>query len=539
MPSPATQLHADISTLASLPPRALAELELALHAHFEDAGFTSQAEAKAYLHYLENLMAGLHEPRLLEALSLPALQQGAAILLLWHAWLEQEYGEQRPDCGDRITLASISLIQGLIAQKIARHRTLDALLPGAGEFPDKLEHAHTFTQSGRSIALIQVELPQHLPLAPEQLMPEVATRIMPILREHDALFLIDRHTIGLLFANLAGTGHAMLAANRVNQSFEEMVENGGLSLRLHPRIGIALYPDHAQSADDLLAAAAIATHRFASDEIGLYEPERDRIGQLLQKLEVPLRDALRENRFHLALQPQVGRHGASLHGMEALLRWQDEILGNIPPSEIVMVAEQMGLMASLTRWVIQASLREFRTLLLQGIPGQISINLAAESLYDRELPDVIANALAVWHVPGNRVVFEITESALIENIESAAQSLHKLKALGCKLALDDFGTGYSSLNYLKALPIDELKIDASFIRGLKTSEKDAHIVATVIELAHKLGITVISEGVEDEETARLLEAAGNDVIQGYFYSRPLPPAQLPDFVQKLAQRFPA
>lgn len=532
-------LPADIATLSSLPPRALTELENALRAHFADAGFASQTEVLGYLHYLENLMAGLHEPQILAQLSLPALQQGAAVLLLWRAWLDQEYGDRLPPCGDRIAIACIALLQGLLAQKIARHRSLDVMLPGAGDFPGRLDYAREHSQPGRSIALIQVELPQHLPLVPEQLLPEIALRIGPVLRDHDALFLIDRHTIGLLFANLSGSGHAMLAANRINQLFEDPVENSGLSLRLHPRIGIALYPDHAETADDLLAAAAIATHRFASDEIGLYEPERDRIGQLLQKLEVPLREALRENRFHLALQPQIARHGRYLHGMEALLRWQDETLGNIPPSEIVMVAEQMGLMSSLTRWVIQASLREFRTLLALNIPGNISINLAAESLYDRELPDVIASALSVWHVPGERVVFEITESALIENIETAAQSLHKLKALGCKLALDDFGTGYSSLNYLKALPIDELKIDASFIRGLKASEKDAHIVTAVIELAHKLGITVISEGVEDEETARLLDAAGNDVIQGYFYSRPLPPAQLPDFVQKLAQRFPA
>jgi len=536
---PAVQfLRSDVASLAALPPRALTELDHAIRAHFEDAGFATRNEAQGYLQYLENLMAGLDEPRLLYALSLAALQQGSAVILLWRAWLEQEYGEQCPACCDRIALACIALLQSQIAAQIARHRTLDTLLPGMNDFPGRLEHAREFTQVDRSIALIQVELPQHLPLAPEQLMPEIAARLKSVLRDHDALFLIDRHTIGLLFANLSGSGHAMLAANRINQLFEDPIENSGLALRLHPRIGIALYPDHAESPDDLLAAAAIATHRFASDEIGLYEPERDRIGQLLQKLEVPLREALRENRFHLALQPQVGRQGRSLHGMEALLRWQDEILGNIPPSEIVMVAEQMGLMSSLTRWVIQASLREFRALLLQGIPGQISINLAAESLYDRELPDVIASALAVWHVPGDRVVFEITESALIENIETAAQSLQKLKALGCKLALDDFGTGYSSLNYLKALPIDELKIDASFIRGLKTSEKDAHIVAAVIELSHQLGITVISEGVEDAETAHLLEARGNDVIQGYFYSKPLSPTEIPAFVQKLAQRFP-
>jgi len=286
---PAVQfLRSDVASLAALPPRALTELDHAIRAHFEDAGFATRNEAQGYLQYLENLMAGLDEPRLLYALSLAALQQGSAVILLWRAWLEQEYGEQCPACCDRIALACIALLQSQIAAQIARHRTLDTLLPGMNDFPGRLEHAREFTQVDRSIALIQVELPQHLPLAPEQLMPEIAARLKSVLRDHDALFLIDRHTIGLLFANLSGSGHAMLAANRINQLFEDPIENSGLALRLHPRIGIALYPDHAESPDDLLAAAAIATHRFASDEIGLYEPERDRIGQLLQKLEVPL-----------------------------------------------------------------------------------------------------------------------------------------------------------------------------------------------------------------------------------------------------------
>jgi EAL domain-containing protein (putative c-di-GMP-specific phosphodiesterase class I) len=190
------------------------------------------------------------------------------------------------------------------------------------------------------------------------------------------------------------------------------------------------------------------------------------------------------------------------------------------------------LMGKLTHWVIQTGLRNFSQLRQAGYTGSLSINLAPNNLRDPHLSGFISNALAVWSIPAELVVFEITESAVIDEFELALKQLHQIKEMGCKLALDDFGTGYSSLLYLKRLPIDELKIDRSFIVNLSNSPADRAIVQSVIELAHRLQLWVTAEGVEESAVNVILNEFQCDVIQGYFYSKPLLLDDVLPFVQQ-------
>lgn len=496
----------------------------------------SQAEDVAcYLGYLERLLQGQHAPDELDALSLVAWRQHAAVLLVWRNALCQ--AASLPECLDRVTLECLSLLQSRADAFALQWRTgydVATGLPDRTALPSLLRQAGQHAQEGRTTAFLYVEITIGAHVYPDALLRDVAERLKAMRREHDVVVLLDRQTFGLVLANLNGEGHALLAAHRVKACFDEpfLLDSGTVSLS--PRVGIALLPEHGETAEQVLSAGQTAAECHAEEGIGLYDPKRDRLNYALKRLEGPLRQALQDNRFQLAFQPQIACRDHSFVGMESLLRWQDLVLGQVRPDEVVMVAEHLGLMGQLTHWVVNASLREYAKLIQAGIPGTISINLAPVNLRDRELPALIQDALAVWQVPAGRVVLEITESALIENIDQALASLHALKQVGCQLALDDFGTGYSSLSYLKRLPIDELKIDRSFIVAMHESEKDAGIVDAIIRLAHLLGLVVVTEGVEDEQTAAMLKQMGNDVIQGFCFARPMPAAEIPAFLARFS-----
>lgn len=499
------------------------------------AGCRNPGDLALYTAYLNQLLTGEHDPARLDWLTLPALLQAGAVLLAWRSWLLAG-DEAAPAFLDALLLDCLAQSQKLAAPRAAaRHDDRDHAtgLPDRTTLPQALMLARQRTEENRTTALLYIEITVGPHAYPDALLLAVANRLVKLLRAQDALLLIDRQTFGLVLANLNGEGHALLAANRALACFEDPVPLDHEQIRLHPRIGIALSPEHGETAEQLLGAGATAAREHASDNIGIYDPQRDRLNFALKRLELPLRHALQDNLFNMVFQPQIYCQGHGFYGMESLLRWQDDILGTVRTDEIVMVAEHLGLMGTLTHWILNASLREYSKLLYAGIPGTISINLAPSNLRDRELPAAIQDAMSVWQVPPERVVLEITESALIENLDDALESLYVLKRLGCRLALDDFGTGYSSLSYLKRLPIDELKIDRSFIVTMRESEKDAGIVHKIIELAHLLGLVVVTEGVEDDETAGMLAEMDNDVIQGFCFSRPLPPADILAFIATL------
>ncbi|MFC7419790.1 putative bifunctional diguanylate cyclase/phosphodiesterase [Iodobacter arcticus] len=444
------------------------------------------------------------------------LNLSTLLLLSWRTLILQHLPTKAEALVNRLCFAELEKTR----QHIQNLKPQQVNSPAQG-----LESAKSHTLAERNIALIYIEF-GHI----ESLRHTATQQLHEMLRPQDKLYPLDSGLL-LILPNLAGEGHALLAASRAQTLLTDSCTESAIS----PRIGIALWPEHGKHYKPLMLAAQTAAKQCSNEEPAIYQAERDIQGRLLAKLEKPLREALAQNRFYLAFQPQVQPTSAQpiYKGTEALLRWHDAELGDIRPDEAVRVAEQLGLMPQLTRWVIHAALREFSQLSKAGLTGSLSINLTPSNILDSRLAQEVENALILWNIPGERVIFEITESAAIDELEATISSLYALKALGCKLALDDFGTGYASLSYLKRLPIDELKIDQSFIRTITQSDTDAHIVESVIKLAQTLSLSVLAEGVEDHATLETLMAYGCNLIQGYYFSHPLAPNDLLQFYRAL------
>ncbi len=220
-------------------------------------------------------------------------------------------------------------------------------------------------------------------------------------------------------------------------------------------------------------------------------------------------------------QPKVSLAGGQEHHVEALVRWNHPIRGVVPPIDFIPFAEQTGYIRAITQWVLAHAIEQCATWRAEGLPINVSINLSARDVMDDTLPDRVVALLQVYGCAAKWIVLELTESAILDDPGHAVENLRRLSALGCRLSIDDYGTGYSSLAYLRRLPLDELKIDKSFVMEMVRDASDHVIVRSTIDLAHNMGLAVVAEGVEDEATLERLRALGCDMVQGYFMSRPL------------------
>jgi EAL domain-containing protein (putative c-di-GMP-specific phosphodiesterase class I) len=259
-----------------------------------------------------------------------------------------------------------------------------------------------------------------------------------------------------------------------------------------------------------------AVHQWEQDVHG-----PDRLGMIGE-----LRAAIERDELILHYQPKVSLRTGRCDRVEALVRWQHPLRGLIPPDDFIPLAEQTGLIKPLTQWVIRAALRQCRAWQDSGLDISVGVNLSMRNLHDPDLVDQISHLLEVTGVRPAFLKLEVTESALMTDPQRALGSLARLRAIGVEIAIDDFGTGHASLSYLKQMPVEEIKLDRSFVRDMCTDKNDYTIVRSTIELAHDLGLRVIAEGVEDQETWDLLVKLGCDLAQGYHMSRPLPAAEL-------------
>lgn len=289
-------------------------------------------------------------------------------------------------------------------------------------------------------------------------------------------------------------------------------------------IGIALSPEHGADSDVLLRRAEVAMYvaKRSGSGFATYAPEQDQHSPDRLALIGDLRRALEgENELRLAYQPKIDLATGECVGVEALIRWDHPQRGAIPPDHFIPLAEQTGLIKAVSRWVLNAALNQARAWETQGLTIPIAINLAMRDLHDSDLPETVAGMLRRWQVAPSRLMIEITENGLMADPRRALHCISALRLMGIRIAIDDFGTGYSSLAYLKRLPVDELKIERSFIRDLATDEHDLAIVRATINLGHALGLRVVAEGIEDAATWERLCREGCDVAQGYFLGRPM------------------
>jgi len=320
----------------------------------------------------------------------------------------------------------------------------------------------------------------------------------------------------------AATAHA--TALRITQSFEEPLAFEDQTVDLSAGIGIACWPGDADDADTLLSRSEIAMYAAKRRLSGAqqYDASFDSASAQTLSLLTELRHAVEHHELRLYLQPKVPLHGQPGRAAEALVRWQHPQRGLVPPMQFIPFAEQTGFVRQLTLWMFEEVARLLADPRTQGLALRVSVNLSTRDLLDPELSTRLADILVRHGVPASAFCLEITESAIMDDPQRAEAMLNRLSEQGFKLSIDDFGTGYSSLAYLKRLPVDELKIDKSFVMGMETGEDDAMIVRSTIDLAHNLGLTVVAEGVETAAILERLRTLACDEAQGYHIARPLP-----------------
>ena len=317
---------------------------------------------------------------------------------------------------------------------------------------------------------------------------------------------------------------AVAVAERIAKSFELPLEFEDQTVDLSASIGIACWPQHASEADTLLSRAEVAMYaaKAKTTVMQLYDPGLDSSSTQTLSLLSQLRRAIDHGELRLFLQPKISLVDSSVVAAEALVRWQHPERGLVPPLEFIPFAEQTGFVRQLTMWIFDQAASLSFDLQACDPPVRIAINLSTRDLLDLDFPSRLEAILAKHKVPAGAFCLEITESAIMDDPQRAQSTLHRLSELGFKLSIDDFGTGYSSLAYLKRLPVDELKIDKSFVMNMEKDEDDAKIVRSTIDLAHNLGLTVVAEGVENGLIWRKLKDQSCDEAQGYFISKPLP-----------------
>ncbi len=374
----------------------------------------------------------------------------------------------------------------------------------------------------------------------DRLLCAVAERLTTVvLRDGDLVACLGGDKFALL---LPGTDvdAAGAVAQRIARSFERPVKLDDHTVDLSAGVGIACWPAHGGDAQTLIVHAEVAMYaaKGKPEVAQVYDPAKDSASLQSLSLLSELRQAVEQDELRLFVQPKIRLGDGRVVGGEALLRWQHPLRGLLPPLQFIPFAEQTGFVRHLTLWVLEESARQWAALQVHG-PLRLSVNLSTRDLLDLELPQKLDAILARHGVPESGLCLEITESAIMDDPVRAQSTLNALSARGFKLSIDDFGTGYSSLAYLRRLPVDELKIDRSFVIAMERNADDANIVRSTIELAHNLGLSVVAEGIENAHVLGQLAKLDCDEGQGYHMSRPLPVAEFVAWVGRWNQQHAA
>jgi diguanylate cyclase (GGDEF)-like protein len=409
-------------------------------------------------------------------------------------------------------------------------------LPNRARFRDAVHRAIAEARPGDAVVVVMLDLNRfkHVNDAlgyaiGDLLLVAVGERLTrQVMRDGDVVARLS----GDEFAVLLRSGDSALAlsvAERIEESFATPFLLEEQPVDIGAAVGLACWPLHAGDGDTLLNRAEVAMYAAKNRGNGpqLYDPSIELASAKTLTLMTELRHAVDASELRLYLQPKLALDTGQLIGAEALLRWQHPERGLVAPSHFIPFAEQTGFIHTLTLWVLEEAARHWHLLNDEGLPLLLSVNLSTRDLLDQNLPQKFEALLARHKVAASAFCLEITESAMMDEPQRALATLDRLSAMGFKLSIDDFGTGYSSLAYLKRLPVNELKIDQSFVRNMQTDADDATIVRSTIDLAHNLGITVVAEGVENGQVWNMLRDLDCDHAQGFHMGRPMPVTELP------------
>ncbi|MFV2117366.1 putative bifunctional diguanylate cyclase/phosphodiesterase [Streptomyces sp. Act-28] len=384
---------------------------------------------------------------------------------------------------------------------------------------------------GRRTALVLIDLDRFRSvndtlghLAGDRLLLQIAERLRLALPRGAEAARLGGDEFAVLLPTTDSTTSAQRVARHLAADLSSPLDLDGLTLVLEASAGVAVFPDHALDAEGLLQRADVAMYQAKRDRTGVevYESKRDsntpdRLGLLGD-----LRRALDAGEVELHYQPKV-RFDGHVAGLEALVRWVHPERGRVPPDEFIAIAESSGLMPHLTEYVLETALGQVARWRAQGLEVPVAVNVSPRDVHSPGFAGAVAARLARHGVPAGALQLEITEHVLLEDPQRAADTLAGLTGHGVKMSLDDFGTGYSSLVHLRRLPVSELKIDRSFVARLAVDTEDAEIVRCTVDLAHSLGLLVVAEGVEDDETWERLRDLGCDAVQGWLVAAAMPP----------------
>ncbi|MGH2893081.1 MAG: putative bifunctional diguanylate cyclase/phosphodiesterase, partial [Solirubrobacteraceae bacterium] len=359
------------------------------------------------------------------------------------------------------------------------------------------------------------------------LLQAVALRIHQAVRDCDVVSRLGGDEFAVLLRG-ASEESARDVAQRIGVALGQRFNLGGATMDIEASIGIAFYPHHGADVNVLLQRADLAMYRAKErhDGFSIYTAELDSDQPGLMSLLGDLRHGLEHDELTLHYQPKAALATGEVTHVEALVRWDWPGHGLQPPSEFIPLAERTGLIKQLSASVLDAALRQARAWADAGQDLTVAVNLSARNLLEEDLPETVAGLLADHGVPAHRLILEITESAIMSDETHSMDVLVRLSELGVCLSIDDFGTGYSSLSRLRRLPVDEIKIDRSFVAHMDRERGDALIVQSTIELAHNLGLRVVAEGVETKAIWSALGQLGCDYAQGYFLRKPMAPDEL-------------
>lgn len=384
------------------------------------------------------------------------------------------------------------------------------------------------------------------------LLKSVAERLRTTLRDADGLTRTSLQSSGHEVARLGGdefmvmlaeinhAEDAAVVARRILETLRDPLTLAGHHVFVTPSIGIAVFPHDGEEVDTLFKNADTAMYhakRSGKNAYQFYDDSMNKAARERLVLENALRFALDNGEFSLHYQPQLDLRSGAIVGVEALLRWHNPELGPVSPADFIPLAEETGLIIPIGAWVLKTACTQAKTWQTQGLkPLRVAVNLSVRQFMQPDLVDLVRQSLVETGLTASYLELELTESLLMQDVEQAIETMDTLKAMGVRLAIDDFGTGYSSLSYLRRFPLDQLKIDGSFVQDITSDPNNAAIALAVVSMAHSLKLRVVAEGVETYSQQAFLRSKLCDEIQGFYISRPLPPEELATLLQKPRRR---
>ncbi len=367
----------------------------------------------------------------------------------------------------------------------------------------------------------------------DRVLQQAARRMRDALRESDTIARLggDEFAVLLPRTNVEQATHI---AEKLLATVDAPFYVDGQALHVGVSIGIALFPQHGDDEVMLLQRADVAMYVAKRNHLGysLYDPLTDQHSLRNLALLGELRLAIDQNQLVLHYQPKVDMASGRIYGVEALVRWNHPVHGLMSPDEFVPLAEQTGLIGALSEWVLTAGLEQCEANFSRHLDLHVALNMSVRNMQDREFPGKVRTLINDLCREPALIRLEITETAIMEDPIRALEALNMLSEMGVKMSIDDFGTGYSSLTHLKQMPVDELKIDQSFVRDMVEDESDAVIVRSIIDLAHNIGISVVAEGVHNRATYEMLKGLGCDAVQGYYIGKPMTAAELDAWLER-------